>query len=94
MRQLLKYFKPYLLLFVVLLLFVWGQSYANLALPDYTARIVNEGIAQKSLNIIYSMGAKMLLITFLGGLFTIMAGYLAARISTGFARRVREAVFS
>jgi len=94
MRQLLKYFKPYLLLFAVLLLFVWGQSYANLALPDYTAKIVNEGIAQKSLNIIYSMGAKMLLITFLGGLFTIMAGYLAARISTGFARRVREAVFS
>lgn len=94
MLQIVKYFKPYLPAFAVLLLFVWGQSYVNLALPDYTARIVNEGISQKNLGIIYSVGTEMLLITLLGGLLTIGIGFLASKIATGYARRLREALFT
>lgn len=94
MRKLFKYFKPYLLLFFVLLLFVWGQSYVNLILPDYTARIVNDGISQGNISTVWSVGIKMLIVTFLGGLITIVIGFLAAKISTGFARRLREATFT
>lgn len=94
MRQIVKYFKPYLLSFAILLFFVWGQSYVNLALPDYTARIVNEGIGRQNINIIYDVGVKMLLLTLLGGLLTTGTGFLSAKISAGYARRLREAVFS
>lgn len=94
MRQLVKYFKPYLFLFVVLLFFVWGQSYVNLTLPDYTAKIVNEGVSQKNISIIWSLGVKMLLITLLGGFCTVVIGFLSAKASTGYARRLREAVFT
>jgi len=94
MLQIIKYFKPYLLWLLVLVLFVGGQSYVNLTLPDYTARIVNEGVSRQDLGIIYSVGTEMLLITLLGGLFTVAVGFLAAKISTGYARRLREATFT
>lgn len=94
MKELAKYFKPYLPAFIVLLFFVWGQSYVNLALPDYTARIVNDGIGKGDLGLIYAVGMEMILVTLLGGIFVVAIGYLASRISAGFARRVREAMFT
>ncbi len=94
MRQILKYFKPYLLPFLVLVVFVVGQSYVNLTLPDFTARIVNEGVGAQNLSIIYSVGLEMLLLTLFGGVCTVIAGFLAAKISSGYARRLRAATFS
>lgn len=94
MRQILKYFKPYLLPFLVLVVFVGGQSYVNLTLPDFTARIVNEGVGAQNLSIIYSVGVEMLLLTLFGGVCTVIAGFLAAKISSGYARRLRAATFS
>ena len=46
MLRLLKYLKPYslLILFTILLLFI--QANADLALPDYMSKIVNNGIQQ------------------------------------------------
>lgn len=94
MKYLTKYLKPYLIGIVVLLFFVWGQSYVNLILPDYTAKIVDQGIALKNIAVIRSEGIKMLLFTILGGLCTILIGFSAAKISTGFSKRLREATFN
>jgi len=88
MKYLAKYIKPYLIGLLALLFFVWGQSYVNLILPDYTAKIIDQGIILKNINIIWSEGTKMLLLTILGGLCTI-----AAKVSAGFAKRLRKAVF-
>jgi ATP-binding cassette subfamily B protein len=93
MRQILNYSKPYLPAFLLLLLLVAGQAYVNLALPDYTARIVNEGVAARNLAVIYAVGAQMLMLTLLDGLFTIAARFLAAKIAAGYARRLRQAAF-
>ncbi len=93
MKYLIKYLKPYLAGIIILLFFVWGQSYVNLILPDYTAKIVDLGITAQNLSIIRSEGIKMILFTILGGLFTILIGFSAAKISAGFAKRLREAVF-
>ena len=46
MRRLLKYLKPYTLLIILSLSFLFVQANANLALPDYLSRIVNNGIQQ------------------------------------------------
>jgi len=93
MKYLAKYIKPYLIGLLALLFFVWGQSYVNLILPDYTAKIIDQGIMLKNINIIWSEGTKMLLLTILGGLCTILIGFIAAKVSAGFAKRLRKAVF-
>jgi len=92
-RQLVKYFKPYVFLLIILILFVWGQSFVNLSLPDYMSKIITNGIVKKDLTAVWSNGIAMLLLTLLGGVFTIFVGFLAARISAGYTLHLREAVF-
>ena len=46
----------------------------------------NEGVSKQNLGIIYAVGAEMLLITLLI-LFTVATGFLATKISTGYARK-------
>ena len=46
MRRLIKYLKPYTLLIILSITFLFVQANANLALPDYLSRIVNNGIQQ------------------------------------------------
>ena len=93
MKQLAKYFTPYILMLAILILLVWGQAHVNLTLPDYMAKIINEGIVRKDLDRVWANGLQMLLLTLFGGLCTIAIGFCAARISTGYARKLREAVF-
>jgi ATP-binding cassette, subfamily B, multidrug efflux pump len=46
MRRLLKFLKPYLLLIILSIGLLFVQANADLALPDYLSRIVNNGIQQ------------------------------------------------
>ena len=46
MRRLLKYLKPYTLLIIFSIVFLFIQANTYLALPDYLSRIVNNGIQQ------------------------------------------------
>ena len=46
MLRLSRYLKPYILLILVTIVLLFVQAYANLALPDYMANIVNVGIQQ------------------------------------------------
>lgn len=84
---------PYLVPLLILIAFVWGQVTVNLTLPDYMSKIVNDGILKKDLDSIWANGQTMLIITILGGLCVVVVGFLASRISTGYVRRLREAVF-
>lgn len=94
MTALFKYLKPYSLFLVFLFVLTLGQTYINLTLPDYMARIVNEGIVGEQTEAIYKYGSIMLGITLIGGILTIGVGYLASIISTGLAKKLRDAVFT
>lgn len=94
LSKLLKLFVPYLLWLGLLILFVWGQATVNLTLPDFTSKIINEGILPNDLNAVWSNGLQMLLITSLGGLCAIGVGFFASKISAGYVRRLREKVFA
>ncbi len=94
MKKLGKYFVPYLWAMVVLLALVFGQTWSTLALPDYLANIIDKGVETGSTHYIYTTGLMMLLIALVGGLCMIGTSYVATRIATGFATRVREAVFT
>lgn len=93
MKQLLKYFKPYILWLIVLIIFIWGQTFVNLSLPDFMSKIITDGIVRKNLDVVWTNGGQMLLLTLFGGLCTVIVGFIAARISTGYVRKLREAVF-
>lgn len=69
------------------------QAMASLQLPDYMAKIVNEGIVLENQSTIWSTGLQMLLVTAVGALCTILSGFLAAKIGTGFSRDLRHDVF-
>jgi len=93
MKRLASYLQPYLPLLLVMIVFLIGQTMANLLLPDYMARIVNDGIVGNDNRVVWSTGLRMLVIALLGGLSTIAASFLAARIATGFTRDLRSDTF-
>jgi len=94
MFKLLKYLKPYFWLIILIIILTFGQVMANLELPSYMAKIVDEGIIGGDSHLIFSIGLLMLFISLLGMIATVGAGFLAARISTGFSMKMRERVFS
>lgn len=93
MMKLVKYLKPYIWLIVPLVILTYLQVVANLQLPDYMAKIINDGIIKEDMNAIYSNGGIMLLITLGGGIAAVGVGYLASKVATGFARDLRRKVF-
>ena len=46
MTRLARYLKPYTLLLVLAVALLFTQAMADLSLPDYLSRIVNNGIQQ------------------------------------------------
>ncbi|PIY17198.1 multidrug ABC transporter ATP-binding protein [Candidatus Dojkabacteria bacterium CG_4_10_14_3_um_filter_Dojkabacteria_WS6_41_9] len=94
MKQLLKYLRPYWFQIVAAIALIYLQVMTDLALPAYMSRIINEGIVGQDNSVIMAIGGQMLLVTLFGAVATIVAGYLAARISTGVARDLRSATFS
>ncbi len=93
MWRLARYLKPYLLLLLLLLAFLVGQTLANLQLPDYMAKIVNQGIIGNDNQIVLSTGLLMLVVALLGGMCTVGASFMASRIATGFTRDLRNDTF-
>ncbi len=87
-----KYLK-YIPTSILACIFVYIQVMADLMLPDYLAKIVNEGIMGKNIDLIWESGRTMLLITLVSVLSTILISYLAALISSGVARDVRGDIF-
>jgi ATP-binding cassette subfamily B protein len=94
MIKLAKYLLPYSLFLLLIVLLTYGQTVANLALPDYMADIINKGIVGSKESLIYSIGWKMILVSLLGGICTIAVSYYASKVATGFAMDLRDKVFT
>lgn len=92
--RLARFLKPYIGAIVLMLAFLAGQTWASLQLPDYMARIVNDGIIGQNNHVVYQTGARMLLVTLLGGFCTVCVGFLASRIATGATRDLRNESFA
>jgi len=94
MLKLFKYLKPYTLQLIALIILVFGTVAATLELPDYMAKIINEGIVNKDNSLIYHYGTLMLIIALGGAICTVGVGYLSSKIATGFSRDIRNKIFS
>lgn len=94
MLKLFKYSKSYIWWLLLLIGLVVVQVYFSLKLPDYTAKIVNQGIILENNDLILHTGLTMLLVSLLGGVAAVGVGFLASKIATGFSRLLREKIFS
>jgi len=94
MKKLLRFLKPYVWQLILLLGLVYGSVMASLQLPDYMAKIVNDGIVAQNNTVVLHTGYMMLLVALLGALATVGVGYLASRIGTAYSRDIRREVFS
>lgn len=94
MIKLLRFLKPYTWQLIILLGLVYGSVMASLQLPDYMAKIVNDGIVAQNNSVVLHTGYLMLLVALLGALATVGVGFLASRIGTAFSRDIRREVFS
>ena len=93
MKHILRIFSGYWLMFIILVSFTYAMVMANLWLPDKMSEIVNNGIIKQDMPAIWHNGLAMIVVTAAGGLCSIVIGFLAARIATGMAQKLRTELF-
>lgn len=93
MVKLARFLKPYILQIVIIVVLTYFQVMANLALPNYMANIVNNGIIGEDMDAIYREGGMMLLVTLGGSAVAVLSGFFIAKVATGFARDIRRRTF-
>ena len=93
MKHILRIFNGYWLIFIILVGFTYAMVMANLWLPDKMSEIVNNGIIKQDMPAIWHNGLAMILVTAAGGLCSIIIGFLASRIATGVAQKLRMKLF-
>ena len=94
MIKLLKNLRPYWLSIAGIILFVFLQAISELFLPTLMSDIVDVGVVNGDINFILKIGGRMLLIAFIAMIASIYGSYLASRVSIGFARDLRNKVFT
>ncbi|HKC92118.1 MAG TPA: ABC transporter transmembrane domain-containing protein, partial [Candidatus Limnocylindria bacterium] len=92
-RLLRSYLAPYRRQVAIVTALLLLQSVANLYLPNLNADIINNGVAKGDTDYIWRIGALMLGITLVLGVFAIVAVYFASQTSMSVGRDVRAAVF-
>jgi putative ABC transporter, ATP-binding/permease protein len=92
-KHILRIFSGYWLMFIILVGFTYAMVMANLWLPDKMSEIVNNGIIKQDMPAIWHNGLAMILVTAAGGLCSIIIGFLASRIATGVAQKLRMELF-
>lgn len=94
MKIIFKYLKPFIPMIIVAILLTFGQAMLNLYLPNLMAEIVNNGIVGQSLNEVYKSGIDMLIVTLGFMACAIGATFMASRVSAGFGKKLRNAIYS
>ena len=65
----------------------------EILLPFITAIIIDQGLEQSNLPVVYRYGILMVVMAFLSLIFGALAGKFAASASSGFAANLREAIY-
>jgi len=94
MSKIFEYMKPYTGMLFCAAVLLAVEAICALALPSYMADIVNDGVLPGHIPVIWRNGIIMLLITLLAMSVALIVGFFTARIATGVANDLREAVFN
>ena len=99
MLKTLKYLKPYRFGVALVFTLVALRAFLDLLLPTLLGKIVSEGlglgevVSDPNLERIFYYAALMLGATIISIVITIYGGYLESKISAGFAKNIRRAVY-
>ncbi|EFX3750561.1 ABC transporter ATP-binding protein [Listeria monocytogenes] len=94
MMKLMKRLKPYWLSITAVLVLTFGQVIGQLYLPTLMSNIIDKGVVTGDTDYIWSIGMKMLLISFASVILSVIVVYLASRISMGFGKELRDKIFT
>ena len=94
MLKLFRLVRPYRAYVGIVLVLALAQSLANLFLPRLMADIVDKGIVTGDTGAILWIGGRMLLVAIAGTGCAVAGSFFSSRISTGFGRSVRGALFT
>ncbi|NMO94481.1 ABC transporter ATP-binding protein [Paenibacillus lemnae] len=94
MLKLFRYIKPYRGAVLLVLIFTFLQTLSELFLPTLMAGIVDDGVSQGNIPLIWRIGGIMVAVAAGGVICSIVASYMAAKSATGLGRILRQKVFS
>ena len=93
LKFIFKFAKKYWLSLALMLIFTVLSAKINLDLPQYTAKIITEGVAMKNMEAIYSNGFHMIWLSLLSGALMLAGIFFASRSAGAMARDIRHATF-
>ena len=86
--------KPFSVTIFFILLFIFGQAMAELALPTLMSDVVNDGMMQGDTRYILTYGGYMLLVALASSACSIIGAFFSARVALGLGRNLRNDVFT
>ena len=89
----LKYLKKYWVYCLLAPLFMVGEVAMDLIQPDMMADIVDNGVLKSDMELIITVGIKMILLVMTGGFFGVMCGVFANFAAQNFANDLRKDLF-
>ena len=93
LKFIFKFAKKYWLSLSLMLIFTVLSAKINLELPQYTSKIITEGVAMKNMEAIYSNGFHMIGLSLLSGVLMLAGIFFASRSVGAMARDIRHATF-
>lgn len=93
LKFIFKFAKKYWLSLILMLAFTVLSAKINLDLPQYTAKIITEGVSMKNMEAIYSNGFHMIGLSLLSGVLMLAGIFFASRSVGAMARDIRHATF-
>lgn len=94
MKAIFKYYRRYAHLIVASLFFLTLEAICELQLPSYMSGLVSEGIGQSDMGVVWSYGWRMLVITLIACVCSVLVGYFAAKASARMSRDIRSDMFA
>lgn len=90
----LKYLKKYWIFCLIAPLFMIGEVAMDLLQPDLMRDIVDNGVLKENVQLVLTVGVKMILYVLLGGLCGILCGVFANLAAQRFGNDLRKDLFS
>jgi len=90
----LKYLKKYWIFCLLAPLFMVGEVAMDLLQPDMMADIVDNGVLKSDMELIITVGIRMILFVMFGGFCGIMCGVFANIAAQGFGNDLRKDLFT
>lgn len=94
MLKILMNLRPFTFTVFLILLFIFGQAMAELALPTLMADVVNHGMMKGDTGYILTYGGYMLAVAFISSVCSIIGSFYSAKVAMGLGKNLRNKIFT